>query len=98
MDKNFRHLANMKNFWTPPAMSIEEFNKRLLNFENKSFHLMENLSPNQSSHNDQSVIYFNNLEWNKKVHPGLELNDLMDCISMIIDYYEDLKYSAKINS
>jgi hypothetical protein len=97
IDKKFKYLENMKAFSNPPAEE-EEFNKRLLNFENKSFHLvdieMETDGTNTNLKNEYS--YFDILEWNKKVHPNLELDDLSSCINMIIEYYEDCKKIDKV--
>lgn len=86
MDKNFKGLENMKVFADPPATE-EEFNRRLLCFENRS--LCKELRTN-------SETYFDILEWNKKVHPYLEIEDLLDCLNMIYEFYDDLKkYSMK---
>ena len=86
MDKNFKHLDNMKDFHLPPAME-EEFNRRLLCFENKSLNVENKNYVNES--------YYDILDWNKKIHPYLEIDDLTDCLKMIVDFYEEttMKYA-----
>ncbi len=81
-DKNFKHIENMKSLFNPPSTE-EEFNKKLLNFENKTI--------NFNSLQDNSSSYFDILEFHKKLHPNLELNDLYECIDLIIEFYEDMK-------
>jgi len=88
-DKNFRNTENMKMFSMPPATE-EEFNKRLLNYENKSFHLDNTVFFGLSgSMTTNENSYFDILEWNKKIHPYMEIDDLTDCIRVILEYYED---------
>jgi hypothetical protein len=82
MDKNFKNIENMKMFSNPPAEE-EEFNRRLLNYENKSF------NTNNDSHIDNSHNYFDVLEWNHKLHPNLPMEELMECMRLIMEYYED---------
>ncbi len=71
----------MKRFYDPNSDSEEEFNKRLLNFENKSFSLSSDLNKEMDS--------FDMLALNKKIHPCLNLEDLNDCVKMILEFYED---------
>lgn len=95
MDKNFRNLENMKMFSIPPATE-EEFNKRLLNYENKSFHLYDqNFTAGNGIPNTNENSYFQILDWNKKIHPNLEAEDLIDCMKLIMEYYEDSMKSDK---
>lgn len=85
LDKNFKHIDNMKAFSIPPSTE-EEFNKKLLNFENKTLNI--------SNVQDNTESYFDILEFHKKLHPYLELNDLYDCIDMLVEFYEDMKNLA----
>jgi len=95
MDKNFKNLENMRMFSIPPATE-EEFNKRLLNYENKSFHRDTKVFMNADGReNSNESSYFDILEWNKKLHPNLEVNDLEDCIRLIMEYYEDAMKNEK---
>jgi hypothetical protein len=64
MDSNFAHINNMKVFFFPPS-SEDEFNRKLLSFENKSLET-----------NETGKSYFDIYEWNKKLHPFLEIKDL----------------------
>jgi hypothetical protein len=91
LDQDFRYLPNMRRFCNP-AISEEEFNKKLLNFENKSFHLRNDLVENGETQNAQneSESYFNSLETQKKIHPFLNIEDLRDCVCLILEYYEDV--------
>lgn len=85
LDKNFKNIDKMKAFSIPPSTE-EEFNKKLLAFENKSF--------NFSEINENTESYFDILEFHKKLHPYLELNDLYDCIDLIVEFYDDMKNLA----
>jgi hypothetical protein len=89
MDKNFKHLDNMKHFHIPPATE-DEFNRRLVSFENKTLSA-EKVNAESS--------YYDILDWNKKVHPNLELNDLTECLIMMVDYYDEAnrKYESNKN-
>ncbi len=93
LDKNFRNIENMKMFSMPPATE-EEFNKRLLNYENKSFHLDNTVFFGGSITSNENS-YFDILEWNKKIHPYMEMDDLIDCINVIVGYYEDAMKNDK---
>lgn len=84
-DKNFKYIENMRSLFNPPSTE-EEFNKKLLNFENKTI--------NFSSMQENSSSYFDILEFHKKLHPNLELKDLYECIEMIIEFYEEMKQFA----
>ncbi len=90
MDKNFKHLDNMKHFHLPPAME-EEFNRRLLSFENKTLNADKVLATESS--------YYDILDWNKKVHPYLELEELGECLKMLVDFYDEAnkKYESNKN-
>lgn len=85
LDSNFRHLENMKKFSDPIPNSEDEFNKRLLEYENRSFHI------SLINQKENSSTYFDVLEWNKKIHPYLEQTELMECVKMIVEYYQDCK-------
>lgn len=88
LDQNFRHLQNMRKFANPPATE-EEFNQRLLNFENKSFHIDEDVEIRlNEGTSTSSSNYFDVLEVNKKIHPYLDYAELLECIFMIMEYYE----------
>jgi len=90
-DKNFKNIDKMKAYSNPPCTE-EEFNTKLLNFENKT----SNLAEIQDGNNVGS--YFDILEFYKKLHPYLELNDLYECVNMILEFYEDMKNIAVKNS
>lgn len=70
----------MKRFYNPVTDSEEEFNKRLLNFENKPFNLSDLV---------EEMSYFDTLSVYKKIHPCLVIEDLNDCVKMILEFYED---------
>lgn len=84
LDKEFKYLDNMKRFFNPTS-NENEFNRKLLNYENKSFHLRNELDEEFVKEN----IYFDGLEVHKKIHPYLEYNELADCMKMILEYYDD---------
>jgi hypothetical protein len=85
-DKNFKNLDNMKALHLPPAEEAE-FNERLLKFVNRTANF-ENNSNNES--------YYDILEWNKKIHPYMNIDELAECVKMLIDFYEDV--NAKITN
>jgi hypothetical protein len=89
-DKNFKNIDKMKAFSNPPC-NEEEFNKKVLNFENKTFNLPDIQDSNNGS-------YFDILEFHKKLHPYLELNDLYECVDLILEFYEDMKNYAIKNT
>ncbi len=63
--------------------SEEEFNKKLLNYENKSFHLESDLDDCAAGNSK-----FDSLEICKKIHPFIDSDELKECVVMIIEYYE----------
>jgi hypothetical protein len=93
LDKDFRYLPNMRRF-SDPIGTEEEFNKKLLNYENKSFHLRNDLLQSGDV-NMELFSYFETLEVHKKIHPNLEIEDLGDCVKMILEYYEDCAAEIK---
>jgi hypothetical protein len=94
MDQNFKNLENMRSFAEPPVEE-EEFNSRLLSFENRSLNQSkDNISLNYG--NNKS--YFDILDWNKKIHPYMNVDDLLNCINMLYETYDDfMKYSMRNN-
>lgn len=84
--EEFKHLENMKPF-AIDNLSEEEFNKRLLNYENRS---------QMTIKGDNS--YFDSLPNLKKIHPALNYEQLVECIKMIVEFYEDDSiYTAENN-
>jgi hypothetical protein len=83
-DKSFKNLDNMKALHIPPAEEAE-FNERLLTFGNRTMNV-----------DRDGGSYYDILEWNKKVHPYMSLNELTECLKLLVDFYDDVN-NTKIN-
>ena len=88
LDKNFKNIDKMKYIH---EKNIDE------NMLIKSMYLFLE-DPTQLLINEKDVdieekkdIYFNSLSFDKKLHPLLKMDDLLDCIEMISDFYEEIK-------
>ena len=81
IDKDFKYLRNMKSI-NISGISIEEFEKRLIQFENKGV--------GQETLNQEDP-YFDSLTVAQKIHPKMKLEDLIECVEMILEFYKDAK-------
>lgn len=87
LDENFPYLNKMK-IVNLKNISEDKFIKLLFQFNDEPFTLIEE-SKNKKNEEEENE-YFDNLTLSEKLYPGLQMNELLDCVSMIIDYYEDM--------
>jgi hypothetical protein len=81
----------MKFLFNPP-LNEKEFNLELMNYDDK-------LRRERSEKiKEESSSYFDCLEWYKKLHQFLELEDLLCCMDMINDFFEDMKVRSKVGN
>ena len=95
LEKNFKHIDKM--------MYIHEKNLEENTFINKMYKFVDDPAEILLDEKGYGVegnkdIYFENLGMDKKLHPFLEMNDLLDCIEMMSAFYEEIKENyEKIN-
>lgn len=96
LNKNFKHIDKMKY--------IHEKNFGENNFINKMYKFIDDPGEVLMEQNGGEDIekskeeYFKKLDLGKKLHPLLQMNDLLECIEMISDFYEEMKEKyEKIN-
>jgi len=81
MDEDFSNFNNLKFLFFPP-LNEREFNKELLNFDNEKLGRQNRegelgeFDDNNDDGDSSAKTYFDCLEWNKKVHQYLEIEDL----------------------
>jgi len=86
-DKNFKNFDKMK------YIHQKDINENI--FINRMYQFIdepEELLINEKDENIEKSKneYFNNLNLDKKLHPFLEIDDLLECIKMISDFYEEI--------
>lgn len=84
LDENFKNINNMKKI-NKKNISEKEFEKALIQYENK-YNIKEN------GVIEEEDDYFEKLTVCQKLYPGLEMDDLLDCVLMILEFYEDMNY------
>ena len=91
LDENLKNINNMKKI-NKKNNSENDFERALIQFENK-YNEKENGVMEEDEIEDD---YFERLTEAQKLYPGLEMNDLIDCISMILEFYEDMSGEKEI--
>ena len=66
----------------------QEFNKILSQYNNQ-FYLMTNENEEGENKNEDEK-YFESLSLCQKLHPFLKMDDLLHCIKLIVEFYEDM--------
>jgi len=95
LDENFKHINNMKKI-NRKEMTLDEFNKALNQYDNSQF--IFNGKDKNGEKKEELIVdekYFEGLGLCEKLHPNLTMADLLDCIKIIIEFYEDM--NAKSN-
>jgi hypothetical protein len=77
LDDNFKYIKNMKKFQKKNISEID-FCKALFEYDGK----------NIDEDNDDG--YFEGLELSEKLYPNMKMDDLFDCVKMILEFYEDM--------
>ena len=87
LDKNFDNINNLRKINTIEVRNNEkEFNKRLVNFEN---YIVNKNSDDVKMKDDDD--YFDKLSPSEKAHPLVKVDEILDCIEMINEFYLDMK-------
>lgn len=95
LDEEFKHFENMK-FFHLKGKTQEDFEKALMDWENRPCY--QNTSNNNKMQNqdinniiNEEDTYFNSLSIAQKLYPKMIMEDLIDCIEMIVEFYQDAK-------
>jgi hypothetical protein len=94
LEKDFKNINNMKKIYKK-NISEKEFNKILSQYNNQSY-LKSNENEEGENKNDDKN-YFENLPLCQKLHPNLQMDDLLDCINLIIEFYDDMNEKKNNN-
>ena len=94
LEKNFKNIINMKKIYKK-NITEEEFNKILSQYNSQSY-LKSNENEEGENKNDDKN-FFENLPLCQKLHPNLKMDDLLDCINLIIEFYEDINENKNNN-
>ena len=93
LDENFKHIVNMKKIYKR-NISVEEFNKALNQYDNQA------IFRNKDTIEEEDILgcenYFEKLPLATKLYPSLKMEELLDCVIMIIEFYEDMNEKSNI--
>ena len=95
LDDDFRNIDNMKKIYKK-NISEEEFLKALNQYDNQLMYLNEEKIEEDIKMEDEDN-YFDYLTKWQKLYPCLKLDDLLDCVLMIMEYYEDMNDKSIFN-
>ena len=93
LDENYKYINNMKKIHKK-NMTEEEFNKILIQYNEQKY---IKLDENKQCDKLEDEKYFESLPLCQKLHPNLKMDDLLDCIKLIIEFYQDMKESNNLN-
>jgi hypothetical protein len=81
LDKNFNNINNLRKINTEDVRNNEkEFHKRLVDYENFN-----------EKNDEKDIDYFNKLSPSEKAHPLVKVDEILECIKMINEFYLDMK-------
>lgn len=84
LEDNFKFINNMQKINTK-GISAKDFDKLLIQYDNQpNNNIIDELEKKENEN------YFNGLNLYQKLHPELKMEQLMDCIDMIIKFYEEM--------
>lgn len=93
LDENFKYIVNMKRIYKR-NISVEEFNKALNQYDNQA------MSRIKDNIEEEDILgcedYFAKLPLAQKLYPSLKMEELLDCVIMIIEFYEDMNEKSDI--
>ena len=94
LDENYKYIVNMKKIHKK-NISVEEFNRALIQYDNQSLRMKDSIEEEDILEDD----YFEKLSLTEKLYPNLKMEELLDCIIMITEFYEDMneKDNIKMN-
>ena len=89
LDENFKFLDNMKRV-NKRKMTEEEFNKELYQYDNNYWIVKEENIDGMEIEKNGEDEYYEKLELSEKLYPNMKMEDLIGCIKMIIEFYENM--------
>ena len=87
LEENYKYINNMKRIYKKNISEIE-FNKILSQYNNQIYMKENENEGNESKNEDEK--YFESLSLCEKLHPSLKMDDLLDCIKLIVEFYDDM--------
>jgi hypothetical protein len=87
LEENYKYINNMKRIYKK-NISENEFNKILSQYNNQIYMKENENEENNSKIEDEK--FFESLSLCQKLHPSLKMDDLLDCIKLIIEFYDDM--------
>ena len=87
LEENYKYINNMKRIYKK-NISENEFNKILSQYNNQIYMKKNENEENNSKIEDEK--FFESLSLCQKLHPSLKMDDLLDCIKLIIEFYDDM--------
>ncbi len=87
LEENYKYINNMKRIYKKDITELE-FNKILSQYNNKIYMKSNEKGENDNKNEDEN--YFENLSLCQKLHPNLKMDDLLDCIKLISEFYDDI--------
>ena len=92
LEENYKYINNMKRIHKK-NITEQEFNKILSQYNNQ-FYLKTNENEEGEDKNEDEK-YFEKLSLYQKLHPYLKMDDLLHCIKLIVEFYEDMNEKNK---
>ena len=89
LEDNFKFLENMKRV-NKRKMTEDEFNKELYQYDNNRWNPSKDKNDEMEIEGKEEDEYFEKLSLCEKLYPNMKMNDLLGCIKMIIEFYEDM--------
>ena len=89
LDENFKFLDNMKRV-NKRKMTEDEFNKELYQYDCNCWSVKERMNNEMEIEKNGENEYYEKLDLAEKLYPNMKMEDLLDCIKMIIEFYENL--------
>ena len=89
LEENFKFLDNMKCI-NKRKMTEEEFNKELYKYDNNRLNASNEKNGGMEIEGNDEDEYFEKLCFCEKLYPNMKMEDLLGCVRMIIEFYEDM--------
>ena len=94
LSENFKYIDNMRKIHKK-NISVEEFNKALSQYDNQSIFKIKDSIEEEDFYGEN---YFEQLSLAQKLYPCLKMEDLLDCVIMIMEFYEDMNEKSEIKN
>lgn len=89
LEENFKFLENMKRI-NRKKMSEEEFVQELYKYDNNHWIVHNDKNNEMEIEEKDDDDYFGKLNLCEKLYPNMKMDDLLECIKMILTFYEDM--------